>query len=44
MKIWVLHICRDGDYINNTKSAVVLEDLIAKFLYNSSVGDEANAQ
>ncbi|EFY07541.1 outer membrane lipid asymmetry maintenance protein MlaD [Succinatimonas hippei] len=35
---------QDGDYINNTKSAVVLEDLIAKFLYNSSVGDEANAQ
>lgn len=35
---------KDGDYINNTKSAVVLEDLIAKFLYNSSVGDEANAQ
>lgn len=35
---------QDGDYINNTKSAVVLEDLIAKFLYNSSVGNEANAQ
>ena len=35
---------QDGDYINNTKSAVVIEDLIAKFLYNSSVGDEANAQ
>lgn len=35
---------QDGDYISNTKSAVVLEDLIAKFLYNSSVGDEANAQ
>lgn len=35
---------QDGDYINNTKSAVVLEDLIAKFLYNSSVSDEANAQ
>lgn len=35
---------QDGDYINNTKSAVVLEDLIAKFLYNSSVGDEENAQ
>lgn len=35
---------QDGDYINNTKSAVVLEDLIAKFLYNSSVGDEVNAQ
>lgn len=35
---------QDGDYINNTKSAVVLEDLIAKFLYNSSVGDKANAQ
>ena len=35
---------QDGDYINNTKSVVVLEDLIAKFLYNSSVGDEANAQ
>ena len=35
---------QDGEYINTTKSAVVLEDLIAKFLYNSSVGDEANAQ
>ena len=35
---------QDGDYINNTKSALVLEDLIAKFLYNSSVGDKANAQ
>ena len=31
---------KNGDYINNTESAVVLEDLIAKFLYNSSVSDE----
>lgn len=27
---------KDGDFIQDTASAVVLEDLIAKFLYNSS--------
>lgn len=30
---------KDGDFIRDTGSAVVLEDLIAKFLYNSSVSD-----
>ena len=33
---------KDGDYIRDTGSAVVLEDLIAKFLYNSSASDSAN--
>ena len=27
---------KDGDYFTDTSSAVILEDLIAKFLYNSS--------
>lgn len=31
---------KNGDFINDTGSAVVLEDLIAKFLYNSSSNDE----
>lgn len=31
---------QDGDFINDTASAVVLEDLIAKFLYNSSSTEE----
>lgn len=35
---------KDGDMIHDTGSAVVLEDLISKFLYNSSVGDSANAE
>lgn len=35
---------RDGDYINDTGSAIVLEDLISKFLYSSSVGDSAQAE
>ena len=35
---------KDGDYINDTGSAIVLEDLISKFLYSSSVGDAANAE
>lgn len=30
---------KDGDYIRDTGSAVVLEDLIAKFLYNSAGSD-----
>lgn len=35
----------DGDYIADTGSAVVLEDLIAKFLYNSSgSSDSAGAE
>ena len=34
---------KDGDYIADTGSAIVLEDLISKFLYSSSVGDAANA-
>lgn len=33
---------KDGDYIHDTASAVVLEDLIAKFLYNSSASDSAS--
>lgn len=32
---------KDGDYIQDTGSAIVLEDLISKFLYNSSVADSA---
>lgn len=32
---------KDGDTIHDTGSAVVLEDLISKFLYNSSVADSA---
>lgn len=35
---------KDGDYIHDTGSAIVLEDLISKFLYSSSVGDAANAE
>lgn len=34
---------KDGDTIHDTGSAVVLEDLISKFLYNSSVADSASA-
>lgn len=30
---------KDGDFIHDTGSAVVLEDLISKFLYSSSVSD-----
>lgn len=32
---------KDGDYIVDTESALVLEDLISKFLYNSNVANEA---
>lgn len=35
---------KDGDYIQDTGSAIVLEDLISKFLYNSSVADSANKE
>lgn len=35
---------KDGDFITDTGSAVVLEDLISKFLYNSSVADAADAE
>lgn len=34
---------KDGDYITDTESALVLEDLISKFLYNSNVANEAGA-
>ena len=35
---------KDGDYIRDTGSAVVLEDLIAKFLYSSSASDSADEE
>lgn len=34
---------KNGDYIQDTGSAVILEDLISKFLYNSSVADSADS-
>ena len=34
---------KDGDTIHDTGSAIVLEDLISKFLYKSSVADSADA-
>ena len=33
---------QDGDYIQDTESAIVLEELISKFLYSSSVSDSAD--
>ena len=33
---------QDGDYIQYTESAIVLEELISKFLYSSSVSDSAD--
>lgn len=33
---------QDGDYIQDTESAIVLEELISKFLYGSSVSDSAD--
>lgn len=35
---------KDGDFISDTGSAIVLEDLISKFLYNSGVADSAKAE
>lgn len=35
---------KDGDVIADTGSAVILEDLISKFLYNSSVADSADKE
>lgn len=35
---------KEGDFINDTGSAIVLEDLISKFLYNSSVADSADKE
>lgn len=35
---------KDGDFIKDTGSAVILEDLIAKFLYNSGVADSAKEE
>ena len=35
---------KDGDFIHDTGSAIVLEDLISKFLYNSGVADSAKAE
>ena len=35
---------KDGDFINDTGSAIVLEDLISKFLYNSGVADSAKTE
>ena len=35
---------KDGDFISDTGSAIVLEDLISKFLYNSGVADSAQAE
>lgn len=35
---------KDGDFISDTGSAIVLEDLISKFLYNSGVADRAKAE
>lgn len=34
---------KDGDFILDTGSAIVLEDLISKFLYKSSVSDSADS-
>ena len=34
---------KDGDYIQDTESAIVLEDLISKFLYSSSVTDSESS-
>lgn len=35
---------KDGDFIRDTGSAIVLEDLISKFLYNSGVADSAKTE
>lgn len=35
---------KEGDFISDTGSAIVLEDLISKFLYNSGVADSAKAE
>ncbi len=35
---------KDGDFISDTGSAIVLEDLISKFLYNSGVADSAKTE
>ncbi|BET42209.1 outer membrane lipid asymmetry maintenance protein MlaD [Atlantibacter hermannii] len=35
-------ILKDGGTIQDTKSAIVLEDLIGQFLYNSNSGDNQN--
>ncbi|MBS1205824.1 MAG: outer rane lipid asymmetry maintenance protein MlaD [Proteobacteria bacterium] len=34
---------KDGSTMQDTKSAIVLEDLIGQFLYNSKVGDNKNS-
>ncbi|MCC7981979.1 MCE family protein, partial [Klebsiella pneumoniae] len=36
-------ILKDGGTIQDTKSAMVLEDLIGQFLYNSKGGDNQNS-
>ncbi len=36
-------ILKDGGVIQDTKSAMVLEDMIGQFLYNSKGGDENQA-
>lgn len=36
-------ILKDGSTIQDTKSAIVLEDLIGQFLYNSKGGDNKNS-
>lgn len=33
---------KDGDYIADTGSALALEDLISKFVYNSGSSEEGN--
>ncbi|QKJ85470.1 phospholipid transport system substrate-binding protein [Paramixta manurensis] len=37
-------ILKDGDTLRDTKSALVLEDLIGQFLYKSGNGDDKNKQ